>query len=155
MYRLAITFALFLVFQPGAAAVFTFSSLWPDGTARVSGQGCGLEPRDSTSNEVDISCESASMSTAAPGSIPDCPAHDPTKWHGLVERESTGAIVDRNGFPVSGCSAPAVDCVPYSATNAPAVLAFLNANSNPALGTFSEGDVADPATGQSLIRFPN
>jgi hypothetical protein len=57
---------------------------------------------------------------------------------------------DRHGNVVAtGCTAPATDCVPLKIENARAV-AY---RSDP--GVVKEYDVASPATGNSLIRYPN
>jgi hypothetical protein len=77
----------------------------------------------------------------------------PLTRSGLVDGRTW---VDRGGIPVSGCTAPAADCVPFVAEHAPATVAFMNANSGGAVfGVFSEHDVVSPVTGGSLIRMPN
>lgn len=64
------------------------------------------------------------------------------------------AYTDRDGNPVSDCSSPGVDCVPFMIDGAARASYWYNA-AHAGLTTMTEHDVLSPITGRSLIRFPN
>jgi len=61
---------------------------------------------------------------------------------------------DRTGNQVSGCSVASVDCVPLSVEGVRPFQYLFNSGRQQ-LTNNTEYDVASPATGKSLIRFPN
>lgn len=66
---------------------------------------------------------------------------------------------NRAGDPVTGCSAPGIDCVPLQITNAHATAYAWNSGTQndavPMTLLYPDWDVLSPVTGKSLIRFPN
>jgi hypothetical protein len=63
--------------------------------------------------------------------------------------------LNRHGDPVTGCTAPGLDCVPVVVDGAPAARYLMNANTNPAVFRHADHDVLSPVTGNSLITYPN
>lgn len=62
---------------------------------------------------------------------------------------------DRLGTPVTGCTAPSVDCVPLVIEHAAPYPSLMNANQQTATQELHEHDELSSLTGKSLIRMPN
>jgi hypothetical protein len=63
--------------------------------------------------------------------------------------------VNRYGEIVSGCAAPGMDCVPMKLQDLKTGVYQYRRDAQPSLPLAREYDVVNPATGQSLIVFPN
>jgi hypothetical protein len=63
--------------------------------------------------------------------------------------------VNRYGEMVSGCTTPSMDCVPIKVQGMKLGTHLYRRSAQPSLPPTREYDVANPATGQSLIVFPN
>jgi hypothetical protein len=96
MYRLVIALILISAISIARAALLTAPS-WLGETPSIAAQPCDSSPASETEAAAPDSCGLEQLPGPDPlvsssGEVPDCADHDATTYHGLVKRDSSGAI---------------------------------------------------------------